>query len=80
MIEVVADNAQDGSPTEAWRRPVAERLRLIASQIESGNVSSVVCVSKCGDLWVQDIRYDDQYEAVGALEQTKLTLLMGRTS
>jgi hypothetical protein len=29
---------------------------------------------------VQDIRYDDQYEAVGALEQTKLTLLMGRAA
>lgn len=80
MIEAVADNSPNEPPTEAWRRPVAERLRLIASQIESGNVSSVVCVSKCGDLWVQDIRYDDQYEAVGALEQTKLTLLMGRAS
>lgn len=78
MIEVVADNSATEPPTEAWRRPVAERLRLIASQIESGNVSAVVCVSKCGDLWVQDIRYDDQYEAVGALEQTKLTLLTGR--
>lgn len=61
-----------------WRRPVAERLRVIAAQIEAGNVSAVVCLSKCGDLWVQDIRYDDQYEAIGALEQTKLTLLMGR--
>lgn len=78
MIEFVTNNAQSEPPAEAWRRPVAERLRLIASQIESGNVASVVCVSKCGDLWVQDIRCDDQYEAVGALEQTKLTLLMGR--
>ena len=78
MIEGVSDCRQNTPSAEAWRRPVAERLRLIASQIESGNVSSVVCVSKCGDLWVQDIKYDDQYEAVGALEQTKLTLLMGR--
>lgn len=61
-----------------WRRPVAERLRVIAAQIEWGNVSSVVCISKCGDQWVQDIRFADQYEAVGAVEQTKLTLLLGR--
>lgn len=77
MVEIA--RTESWSPgRDDWRRPVAERLRLIASQIESGNVSSVVCVSKCGDLWVQDIRYGDQYEAVGALEQTKLTLLMGR--
>lgn len=78
MIEIA--RTEGWSPErDDWRHPVAERLRLIASQIESGNVSSVVCVSKCGDLWMQDIRYDDQYEAVGALEQTKLTLLMGRS-
>lgn len=77
MVEIA--RTERWSPErDDWRRPVAERLRLIASQIESGNVSSVVCVSKCGDLWVQDIRYDDQYEAVDALEQTKLTLLVGR--
>lgn len=79
MIDIA--RTESWSPErDDWRRPVAERLRLIASQIESGNVSSVVCVSKCGDLWAQDIRYDDQYEAVGALEQTKLTLLMGRAA
>lgn len=79
MIEIA--RTESWSPErDDWRRPVAERLRLIASQIESGNVSAVVCVSKCGELWVQDIKYDDQYEAVGALEQTKLTLLMGRAS
>ena len=77
MIEVARTESWS-SERDDWRRPVAERLRLIASQIESGNVSAVVCVSKCGDLWVQDIRYGDQHEAVGALEQTKLTLLMGR--
>lgn len=63
---------------EAWRRPVAERLRIIASQIEAGNVSSVIVLSHCGGHWIQDIRYADQYEAVGALEQTKLQLLLGR--
>jgi len=63
---------------DAWRRPVAERLRIIASQIEAGNVSSVIVLSNCGGHWIQDIRYADQYEAVGALEQTKLQLLLGR--
>lgn len=63
---------------EAWRRPVAERLRIIASQIEAGNVSSIIVLSHCGGLWIQDIRYADQYEAVGAIEQTKLQLLLGR--
>lgn len=77
MIGLIPDNADPTPEYEAWRRPVAERLRLIASQIESGNVSSVVCLSKCGELWVQDIKYADQYEAVGAMEQVKLMLLTG---
>lgn len=77
MIVPVSDTPESSS-AEAWRRPVAERLRIIASQIEAGNVSSVIVLSHCGGHWIQDIRYADQYEAVGALEQTKLQLLLGR--
>lgn len=80
MISTVADsNAGRDAVNDEWRRPVAERLRIIASQIEAGNVSSVIVLSHCGGQWVQDIRYADQYEAIGVLEQTKLALLMGRT-
>lgn len=62
----------------AWRRQIAERLRVVASQVESGNVATVICISQCGGMWVQDIRYADQYESIGALELTKLTLMMGK--
>lgn len=75
---VPVSNVPETSNEDAWRRPVAERLRIIASQIEAGNVSSVIVLSHCGGHWIQDIRYADQYEAVGAMEQTKLQLLLGR--
>ena len=64
--------------TDAWRHPVAERLRIIASQIEAGNVSSVIVLSQCAGRWYQDLKYDNQYEAMGALEHTKLALAVGR--
>lgn len=78
MTILVTDETEPRSECESWRRPVAERLRIIASQIEAGNVSSVIVISHCGGYWIQGIRYADQYEAVGALEQTKLQLLLGR--
>ena len=56
---------------------MAERLRMIASQIEAGNVSSIVILTHAAGQWTQDMRYADQYETVGALEHTKLSLLLG---
>lgn len=63
---------------DEWRRPIAERMRVVAAQVEAGNVSAVIVLSKAGNKWVQDIRYADQYEAVGALEYTKMVLLVGQ--
>jgi hypothetical protein len=60
---------------DAWRRPMAERLRMIASQIEAGNVTSIVTLTRAAGQWTQDLRFEDQYEMVGAIEHTKLTLL-----
>lgn len=63
---------------DTWRRPMAERLRIIASQIEQGNVSDIVILSAADGQWTQDLYYTDQYATVGALEHVKLALMTGR--
>lgn len=76
MLDVVSPSSATNS--QDWRFPVAERLRIIASQIEAGNINSVIVLSHCGGQWFQDMRYENQFEAVGALEHTKLALTAGR--
>ena len=60
---------------DAWRRPMAERLRMIASQIEAGNVSSIVVLTHAAGQWTQDLRYENQYEMIGAMIHAQASLL-----